>query len=173
MNKQQSSNRQKLEINQALRTRCPSTIGFLDSDFLCQSIGLLPLREPKTVQPETPLHEALMLIQENNIGCVTVVDSQGVLCGIFSERDYMVKIYNSDLDTKTLPIGEVMTSQPICAVPEDPIAFVLNLMSQGGFRHVPVVDQDKMPIATLSVRHIVDYMVERLTADLLNIEVPS
>ena len=63
-----------------------------------------------------------------------------------------------------------MTRDPFTIKPNSPVAFALSLMSEGGFRHVPIVDEDGMPISTLSVRDIVDYVVAKVSDDLDSLE---
>jgi CBS domain-containing protein len=62
-----------------------------------------------------------------------------------------------------------MTRNPESLTPDDPIAFAMQLMSVGGFRHVPLVDSDGRPVGILSVKDIVDYLVEHIPGEILNI----
>jgi len=67
-----------------------------------------------------------------------------------------------------LPIESVMTKDPVCERPETTVAYALNLMSHGGFRHLPIVDQDMMPIGILSVKDVVDYLVGKMMEGLVD-----
>jgi CBS domain-containing protein len=55
-----------------------------------------------------------------------------------------------------------MTAKPVTERPDVSLAFALNLMSNGGFRHVPIVDQDNMPIGILSVKDVIDHIVQKM-----------
>jgi CBS domain-containing protein len=55
-----------------------------------------------------------------------------------------------------------MTKDPVREHPDASLAFALSVMSHGGFRHVPIVDQDDMPIGIVSVKDVVDYFVQRM-----------
>jgi CBS domain-containing protein len=59
-------------------------------------------------------------------------------------------------------VKDFMTASPITERPDASLAFALNLMSNGGFRHIPIVDQDKMPIGVLSVKDVIDHIVAKM-----------
>ena len=66
------------------------------------------------------------------------------------------------------PAAGLMTRNPVTLPPDGSIAFALNLMSQGGFRHLPIVDQDRIPLGVISVKDVIDYLVEAYTTALLD-----
>jgi CBS domain-containing protein len=98
---------------------------------------------------------------------VLIVDGAGKLSGIFSERDVLLRILPDYQTLKSKPISEFMTKDPVSQPPDATIGFVLNLMSAGGFRHVPIVDPDNVPIGIVSVKNVVDFIVKSFTDDLL------
>lgn len=149
---------------------CTQTVGCMDTSFLCQSIGLLMKESPVTLRLHTSIDEAVRLLQEHRVGCLLVVDETGKLVGIFSERDFIKKVYGKLDKLDERPVTEVMTANPMSITPEGNMAYALNLMAHGGFRHIPVVDQDDMPIGIISVRDITDVIVERMTGDILAME---
>lgn len=59
---------------------------------------------------------------------------------------------------------------PVTISPETTIAYALNLMSHGGFRHLPVVDEQGLAIGVISVRDILDRISELLVQDLMSFE---
>lgn len=71
-------------------------------------------------------------------------------------------------DSHTVPVKSVMTPNPETLEPEDSIAFALNKMSVGGYRHIPIVDGAK-PVGVLSVRDVVDFLVDLFPSDVLNL----
>lgn len=144
------------------------TFGALDPNFLCQSLSLIGLKQPVCVNEDTSLAEVVEALQKNKIGCLLIVDKAGKLKGIFSERDCVLKVVGKIPDLSTRNISEFMTKDPVTQPPDGSVAYALNLMSQGGFRHIPIVDQDMVPIGIVSIKDIVDYLVARLTEDLLN-----
>lgn len=115
---------------------------------------LLPLG-PQLVSPATTVTDAVRAMREHRAGCVLVVDGER-LVGIFTERDLLYLVGVSSLDR---PVSEVMTTDPDVLRPNDPIVYALNLMSVGGYRHVPLVDDAHRPVGVVSMRHIVHYLV--------------
>jgi CBS domain-containing protein len=73
----------------------------------------------------------------------------------------------SDL-TKT-KVEEVMTSNPEALQPDDVLAYALNYMRVGGYRHVPVVDEQERPVGVVSVKNVVDYLADYFPQDVLSL----
>jgi CBS domain-containing protein len=90
-----------------------------------------------------------------------IVGSDGRVQGIFTERDCLMKVLGKVSDL-SLPISDFMTRHPICERPDASLAFALNLMSNGGFRHIPIVDQDNIPIGIVSIKDVVDHIVKKM-----------
>jgi CBS domain-containing protein len=68
-----------------------------------------------------------------------------------------------------MKISKVMTRDPEALRPGDSVAFALNKMSVGRFRHIPLVDDDHVPVGMISVRDIVDFLVELIPEQILNL----
>ena len=156
-------------LGEALLTACSTQFGALSSDFLCKSIGSNDPKEPLTVSETTSVREVIDRLREHRIGSVVVVDGEGKLTGIFTERDCVLKLFNDGTDLD-LPITSVMTGEPVSQTMDSTIAYALNLMSHGGFRHLPIVDEGGAPIGMVSVKDVVDHLVEALTRDLLGFD---
>ena len=116
----------------------------------------------------TTIGEAARVMKEHRIGCV-LVEAGGKLVGIFTERDILTKLVGTGYDPARVQVDGVMTRNPETLTPEDPIAYAMQLMSVGGFRHIPLVDADRRPVDILSVKDIVDYLVEHFPREVLNI----
>ena len=112
--------------------------------------------------------QAARIMKEHRVGCVLVEDG-GKLVGIFTERDILTKLVGTGYDPAKVAVDGVMTRNPETLTPDDPIAFALQQMSVGGFRHVPLVDSDGRPVGILSVKDIVDYLAEHFPQEILNI----
>jgi CBS domain-containing protein len=74
-----------------------------------------------------------------NIGAVPVV-RDGVIVGIFSERDLMKRVVVEGRQAETTRVGEVMTSEPLTVSPEETLENCMLLMRRHGFRHLPICD---------------------------------
>ena len=99
-----------------------------------------------------------------------VTDAKGKIVGMFTERDVVTKISLSAIDINQTPISEVMTKNPQTAHMTTSVAFALNMMSQGGYRHIPIVDEGGTPVGMVSVKNIVDYIASALTKDLFKFD---
>ena len=116
--------------------------------------------------------EAMRAMQREHRGCVLVTEdgsSTSKLLGIFTERDVLFRIVDRGKNPATLPIGEVMTADPDCLAVDSTVAHALNKMSVGGFRHVPVVDQEHRPAFVVSVRDIVEFLVAAFPREVLTL----
>ena len=140
--------------------------GVVDNRFLARSIGLLDPHPPLTISEDTPIRTALELLQNNRVGSVVVTDDEGLILGIFTERDVVLKVSLAGLDLDATPVSQVMTLEPKTQEMTSSIAYCLNMMSQGGYRHIPIVDEQSLPVGMVSVKDIVDYIVRELTKDL-------
>ncbi len=117
--------------------------------------------------PETTIGEAAGIMKTHRVGCV-LVESEGALVGIFTERDILTKLVGTGYDPAAVRVDAVMTRTVETLSPDDPIAFALQRMSVGGFRHIPLVESGR-PVGILSVKDIVDYLAENFPREVLNI----
>lgn len=83
--------------------------------------------------------EVVQVMVERNIGAVPVLD-QGILVGIFSERDLMKRLVAAGRNAQTTQLWEVMTENPLTVRPEETLENCMMLMHRNGFRHLPVCD---------------------------------
>lgn len=141
----------------------------IDESVVGEPVGrLIRQREPVIVPPGATVGEAVRLMKRHRTGCVLVQEG-GKLIGIFTERDILAKLVGTGYDPASVKVEGVMTRNPETLTPDDPVAFALRLMSVGGFRHIPLVDGEGRPVATLSVKDIVDFLVEQFPQAVLNI----
>jgi CBS domain-containing protein len=113
-----------------------------------------------TVAPETPVRDAAQVMARRGVGAAGVVAGER-LVGVFSERDIMTRVVAASRDPTTTTIGEVMTPDPKTVRPECPVVEALELMIAGHFRHVPVVDGERI-LGMLSMRDVpLEYCVLR------------
>jgi len=139
----------------------------LGQSILEATIRDLEPRPPVTVRPTTTIRTAVRLMLERKIGAV-VVERDRRAAGIFSERDVMRRVVATGIDLDRA-VEEVMTPDPETLGLDDGIAFALNRMSVGGYRHLPIVDEEGRVAAVLSLRDVVDYIVSLLPTRVINI----
>jgi CBS domain-containing protein len=89
--------------------------------------------------------------------------------GIFTERDVLFRIVDRGRNPVTLALAEVMTRDPETLPLDASVAWVLNRMCVGGFRHVPVVDREGRPVIVVAVRDVVEFLVERFPREVLTL----
>ena len=152
------------EDDEGPRERAEQQLG---GAILGAPIRMLEPRPAVTVSPDTPVAEAIRLMLEQRIGAVLVV-RDGKAAGIFTERDVLRRVVSGDVD-QARPVRDVMTSDPETLELDDGIAFALNRMIIGGFRHIPIVDDAGAPQAVLSLREVVAFIVSLLPQRFLNL----
>ena len=141
-----------------------------DSKLLRQPASVLPPRKPLVFSPNDSVTDAMRAMQAEHRGCVLVTrdgSPGGPLAGIFTERDVLFRIVDRGRNPATLPLGEVMTRDPERLRVEQPVAAVLQMMSVGGFRHIPIVDDGDRPLFVVSVRDVVQFLVEAFPREVL------
>ena len=107
-------------------------------------------QEIVTAHARTSIAEAACLMKQHNVGAMLVVDDDR-LVGIFTERDGVYRVVAENRDALRTQLKDVMTPNPQTIGPDDSFAQALHLMHSGGFRHVPVVEENK-PIGMVSAR---------------------
>ena len=118
-----------------------------------------------TATAEISVAEAARLMKKKSVGAVMVVKDNGCLTGIFTERDAVYGVLAEGRDPKTTRLSDVMTPQPTTIAPDKPFGHALHMMFEGGFRHVPVVE-DGRPIGIVSARDALGPELREFVADL-------
>ena len=133
--------------------------------LLTARLSELPLRPPIVIDPETTVVAAVNAMNEHRIGCV-LVQRAGQLVGIFTERDVLTRVIFRN-NNATVTVESVMTKDPETLDETQTIACALNKMSVGGYRHIPIVERGR-PVGIVSVRDLVDFLVELFPEGVLN-----
>jgi len=94
-----------------------------------------------TMTADTTVLDAARAMAEKNYGAVVVVDDDGKLEGIFTERDVLRRIVARKADPETTRLAEAMTRDVKTARADDEVLDCLRQMSNGRFRHLPLVDE--------------------------------
>lgn len=134
--------------------------------MLTDRISTLKTTPPVTVESGTSVAKVLEEIQRNAVGCV-VVCMGGVLMGILTERDVLLKIVARDVDYKR-PVDDFMTHNPVTLSADATIGDAVQLMVEREFRHVPIVDAGK-PVAVFSIKDVINLIAESFPAHVLNL----
>jgi len=134
----------------------------MDSKTLRSPISVLAPKKPICVNLDTSIDETINIMKKQKIGCVCVVNQQGKLFGIFTERDVLRKVIRNNLDCQNTKVGELMTYNPEYLYIEDQLAFAVNRMHVGGFRHIPLIDSEGNATGIVSVRDILRYLSKNI-----------
>ncbi len=123
-----------------------------------------------TLPLDATVAKAIEVMRKKKVGAVMVVSKTRPrrLAGIVTERD----LVNRVLAVKSygrLRLDKVMTRSPEALRPKHPLAYALNKMSTGRFRHVPLVDERNVPVGMLSIRDVIDFIVEVIPESVLNL----
>lgn len=99
----------------------------------------------------TSVRETCRRMAEARVGAVLVLSPEGLLQGIFTERDALNRVLARALDPDTTVLSQVMTPNPQSVAADRSLGYALHLMHIGGYRHMPVTE-DGRPIGMVSVR---------------------
>src|SRR5271169_5796844 len=111
----------------------------------------------QSVEPETKLSAAIKVLGERKIGAVLVM-SKGGIEGILSERDIVRVLSERGAGVLDEPVSAVMTRKVVSCTQSDTVAAIMEMMTLGKFRHLPVLDGDKV-VGLISIGDVVKWRV--------------
>jgi CBS domain-containing protein len=124
---------------------------------------------PATVETTATSLDAVQVMAEEGVGAVAVVE-KGELRGIFTERDLMLRVVLKGRSPKDVKTAEVMTSPPKTAPDQTTAEDALNFMIENHIRHLPIVDKDGKLLGMLSIRNLLEHLVEDLQRELHSLD---
>lgn len=128
--------------------------------ILEDTISQLDAPEAILLAKNDTVAKAVELMREKRFGSVLVIDDDGRLVGIFTEHDLLKQFAGSAREELArVPLSQAMTPDPQWLHEDDTLAHALNRMAVGGYRHIPVVDEEK-PRRFVSVRGLLAYLAE-------------
>jgi CBS domain-containing protein len=139
----------------------------LAKNLKIDSVSRLNPAPPLQVSPTQTVAEAVALMRKEKIGSILVCQDNQIQ-GIFTERDLTRRVL-AEGKPLTMPVGQCMTPHPMVVHPKDPIAAAVRRMEEGGYRHLPVVNDAGRPVGILSVKRIVHYLVEHFPTTIYNL----
>jgi len=135
----------------------------LSRNIRADSVSRLDPTPPLTIDTAATAGEAVAAMRSGKVGCLLVTD-RGRVVGIFTERDLLTRVLAAGRSLDTTTMRAVMTPNPVTVGPKDPVRTAIKRMQRGGYRHIPVVDEEGRPVGTLSARRVVHYIVEHFPA---------
>ena len=148
------------------------TIGPLNTEFLAKPISILEPKEPILVKEDTLIKDIIPLFQTHKCEAVFVTNIDEKLVGIYTERDLVLKSLK-DKDFENNEVSLYMTKDVLSGKMDHTIAYVLNILSDGGFKQFPIIDDNGYPIAHITLRNILDYIVKESIKPLLDVSIPK
>ena len=132
-----------------------------------EHLGNLPLSKPTSVPPGTSLETTLRLMREQGVGCVLVCEGER-LVGIFTERDVLNKLIGNGVSEKET-VDRFMTALPASLTPRHTLGDAVRLMTEHGYRHIPLLDERGQRAGLVAARDIVNYIAEHFPAEVVNL----
>ncbi len=138
-----------------------------DSSIFQLPIERIGLKKVKSVESTESLSSVIAMMRDNHIGSVLVVAS-GKLVGIVTERDILMKVADQVQDASKVKIQDIMTGEPFCLRSSDMIAYAMNNMHVGGYRHIPIVDENNKPVSIISIKDVMKFILDYFPEQVLN-----
>ena len=123
-----------------------------------------------TVTADATVSKAVELMKKKRVSAVMVVDKRKPkkLVGLFTERDFLDRALGAK-GFGRLKVSKVMTRDPEALAAGDSVAYALNKMNVGRYRHVPLVDGDGVPVGLISARDLIDFICELCPEEIMNL----
>jgi len=122
-----------------------------------ETVAAIQSQPYTSVSSGAPIEEALGKLVGEGIACVLVED-EGKLAGVFSDRDFLNKVALEYETIKSHPVNTVMTPNPIYVDQTESAASALAVMAVSGFRHVPVVDVNMNIVGIVSPQRVTKFL---------------
>lgn len=119
-----------------------------------------------TARADHTLLETAQTLAAHRIGALVVTEGDGRVGGIISERDIIRAIAENGVQALQSPVKSFMTANVVTCVPEDTVADLMNEMTQGRFRHLPVVEDGRLT----GIVSIGDVVKQRIAETELEVE---
>jgi CBS domain-containing protein len=139
----------------------------LSRNLKVDSVSRLEPTEPRVIDVNTTVADAVAAMRQWNVGCLLITESDRVV-GLFTERDLLTRVLAPGRPLST-PLREAMTTNPVTVSPKDSVRTAIKRMQKGGYRHLPVVDEAGRPVGILSARRVVHYLAEHFPALVFNL----
>jgi CBS domain-containing protein len=138
-------------------------IGFRETTMTVRTILDTKGHQIEGVEPEAKLAAAIKILSERKIGAVLVM-SNGHIEGILSERDIVRVLGERGAAVLEEPVSAVMTRKVVSCRQADTVAAIMEMMTLGKFRHLPVVEEGKV-VGLISIGDIVKWRVMEFEAE--------
>jgi CBS domain-containing protein len=111
-----------------------------------------------SVAPSDSVLRAIEIMATRHVGALLVM-TEGTLLGIISERDYARKVILKNRSSHDTPVSDIMSSPAVSVTPDDTVHHCMQLMTEGRFRHLPVVKTGRV-VGMLSIGDLVKAVIQ-------------
>jgi len=132
-----------------------------------ESVWRLHPTPPLQIRSTQSVADAVALMRMEQVGCLLIYQENRMV-GIFTERDLVRRVLAVGKPL-TVPVCECMTAAPVVVHKQEPISGAIRRMEEGGYRHLPVIDEGGRVVGVLSVKRIVHYLAEHFPATIYNL----
>jgi CBS domain-containing protein len=137
--------------------------------LLSDTIAVLGPAEPLCLRETATVQEAIERMLAQRQAGVLVIDADGRLMGIFTERDVLTRVAGQGRDPRNTALGAVMTRDPEALAPGDRVAYAIHSMSVAGYRTVPLVDAERRPLGVVTVSDVIRWLAGLFPEAVLNL----
>jgi CBS domain-containing protein len=138
-------------------------------EALDATIRVLAPAEPICLQESATVSEAIDRMLARRQAGVLLVDADGRLTGIFTERDVLTRVAGQGRDARQTRLGDVMTREPEALGVANRVAYAVHCMSVAGYRTVPLVDAERRPIGIVTATDIIRWLAGLFPEAVLNL----
>lgn len=132
----------------------------LSVDALRVPLSSIDAAKAETLPLGSTVADAVHVMQQPGTSCVLITDDDDRLVGLITERDLCTRVISKNVDPKTARVEQIMTEKPIVLKTDQSLTFALAQMDVGGYRHVPLVDENERPAGVITARRIINYITE-------------
>ena len=114
-----------------------------------------------TIEPSATLKSAVATLAEHRIGAVIITGADRQVAGILSERDIVRALAQRGAAALEETVGQIMTRKVVTCTESDTVGNIMELMTGGKFRHLPVVERSRL-VGVISIGDVVKYRLEEM-----------
>lgn len=151
------------QVSQSVKTNLSTTA--TNVGHILKAKGSLIL----SVSPRDSVQTAIRTLHEKRIGALVVLDETGQIEGILSERDIVRKLAELGPDLAQTRVEDIMTREVKTCSPEETLEGVLNTMTQQRFRHMPVIEDEKL-VGLVTIGDVVKHRLNKLELETLEMK---
>jgi CBS domain-containing protein len=122
--------------------------------MLAMNVSNLMTSQVNTIAPDARMDEAVRLMAEQDIGCLPVIDGDGCVVGIVTDRDICLIAASRDVPMSALPVTDAMSEDVVAVSPSTTLEQAEWLLRDRQLHRLPVIDDDRRVVGMISLNDI-------------------